>query len=130
MREPPTPREQDLLKCLSDHIAEHGRAPTYREVVAALGLAASTVCERITSLEKKGYLVRTGGSGAGIELVDEGEAVGPRPALPLPRRARFVPVAALPHIVAATIREDEDRRGVPREYRRADAIAARLRESL
>jgi SOS-response transcriptional repressor LexA len=130
MREPTTPREQDLLDYLREQIAEHGRAPAYRVLVAALGFAPSTVSERITSLERKGYLVRTGGSGAGIVLVDDGEAVGPRPVLPLPRWARYVPVAALPHIVAASIREDEERRDVPREYRRADAIAARLRESL
>lgn len=54
-----TKKQQTVLKCIEDCIAEKGYGPTVREICQELGLSSpSTVHVHLSSLEKKGYIKR------------------------------------------------------------------------
>ena len=50
----PTPKQTDLLRNIEAHLAEHGTAPTIRELTN--GKSTATIHKQLAALCKKGYL--------------------------------------------------------------------------
>lgn len=70
-----TPRQLECLKFLRAYIGEHGFAPTYEEITAALGLAGkSSVHRMIVELERFGHVRRHPFRNRAIEIVNPDEA--------------------------------------------------------
>ncbi|MCX5083421.1 MarR family transcriptional regulator [Streptomyces sp. NBC_00401] len=60
-----TERQQSVLAAIRAHIADHGEAPTVREIAAAVGLASpSSVLYQLRRLEEAGVVRRARGAGA------------------------------------------------------------------
>lgn len=57
MSEPLTDRQAQVLRVIHAHLGEHGRYPTYRELMAVFDMASTqaVVCH-LRSLEQKGYI--------------------------------------------------------------------------
>lgn len=54
-----TENQTRVLSFIGSHIAEHGYAPSHREMTAALGWSStSTVVDHLRALEKKGFISR------------------------------------------------------------------------
>jgi|LauGreDrversion4_2_1035121.scaffolds.fasta_scaffold191702_2 repressor LexA len=54
-----TPRQRQVLDFITDHICEHGFAPSIREICTAMEIKSTNgVSEHIETLCRKGYLVR------------------------------------------------------------------------
>jgi len=54
-----TPRQRQVLDFITDHICEHGFAPSIREICTAMGIKSTNgVSEHIETLCRKGYLLR------------------------------------------------------------------------
>ncbi|MFB7165411.1 MarR family transcriptional regulator [Streptomyces sp. NPDC056242] len=59
-----TERQRSVLAAIRAHIAEHGEAPTVREIAAAVGLASpSSVLYQLRRLEEAGIVRRSRGAG-------------------------------------------------------------------
>lgn len=72
MRERTTKKQQELLQFISDFLSEHNYAPSYREVMSALGYkSVSTVAVHVDALIAKGYLVKKDKSARSIRLASE-----------------------------------------------------------
>ncbi len=72
MRDRTTKKQQELLQFISDFLDEHNYAPSYREVMAALGYkSVSTVAVHVDGLIAKGYLVKKDKSARSIRLASE-----------------------------------------------------------
>jgi repressor LexA len=55
--EPLTKRQAEILAYITDYIAEHNYAPSYREIGQHFGLSSTaTIAEHVESLKAKGYL--------------------------------------------------------------------------
>src|SRR5688572_22586514 len=55
--DPLTKRQAEILAYITDYIAEHNYAPSYREIGHHFGLSSTaTIAEHIESLKQKGYL--------------------------------------------------------------------------
>jgi repressor LexA len=55
--EPLTKRQAQILQYITEHITDHGYAPSYREIGQHFGLSSTaTIAEHIESLKAKGYL--------------------------------------------------------------------------
>lgn len=66
-----TKRQAELLKFIREYHARHGMTPTYREMLAALGLASLSGIHRIVSgLEERGHIRRLPAHGRSIALCD------------------------------------------------------------
>lgn len=50
-----------LLDVLSTYIDTHGQGPRIAEIVELTGVSRSTVCDRLSVLEARGYIERAGG---------------------------------------------------------------------
>jgi len=73
MRERTTKKQQELLQFIGEFLAEHNYAPSYREVMAALGYkSVSTVAVHVDGLIAKGYLIKKDKSARSIRLASEG----------------------------------------------------------
>ncbi|MFF1732016.1 winged helix-turn-helix transcriptional regulator [Streptomyces sp. NPDC058247] len=60
-----TKRQQSVLIAIHAHIADHGEAPTVREIAAAVGLASpSSALYQLRRLEEAGVVRRARGAGA------------------------------------------------------------------
>jgi len=71
-RERTTKKQQELLQFISDFLSEHNYAPSYREVMAALGYkSVSTVAVHVDGLIAKGYLIKTDKSARSIRVASE-----------------------------------------------------------
>lgn len=71
-RERATKKQQELLQYIGDFIAEHNYAPSYREVMGALGYkSVSTVAVHVDGLIAKGYLTKLDKSARSIRLATE-----------------------------------------------------------
>lgn len=71
-RERATKKQQELLQFISDFLAEHSYAPSYREIMAALGYkSVSTVAVHVDGLIVKGYLVKSDKSARSIRVASE-----------------------------------------------------------
>lgn len=67
-----TPRQQQVLDFITEHIDGHGYPPTLREIAQHLGVKGTvSAIHHLEALERKGYLRREAGSSRGIALVRE-----------------------------------------------------------
>jgi len=57
-----TPRQRAVLEWIKEFIPVHGMPPTIREIGDAFGIKSSSVFHFLTTLERKGYIVRGGGA--------------------------------------------------------------------
>ena len=72
MRERTSKKQQDLLQYISDFLQEHNYAPSYREVMTALGYkSVSTVAVHVDGLITKGYLTKSDKSARSIRMASE-----------------------------------------------------------
>ena len=72
MRERTTKKQQELLQYISAFLGEHNYAPSYREVMVALGYkSVSTVAVHVDALISKGYLIKTEKSARSIRTATE-----------------------------------------------------------
>ena len=66
-----TERQERILKCIRDWIAEHGEAPSIREIGRSVGLSSnSSVAYQLDRMEQLGVIDRSlsRGRGRGIAL--------------------------------------------------------------
>jgi repressor LexA len=81
-----TPRQQQVLDGIAEHINHNGYPPTLREIAAELKISGTLgVIKHLQALEKKGHIEREAGNSRGIRLVNRrgtGET-GPGLALPI-----------------------------------------------
>lgn len=85
---PLTARQQAILDCIGQHVAERGYPPSVREIGEAVGLGSpSTVHAHLETLERLGYLRRDPTKPRAIE-------VRPNPSMPAAERrpARLIPL--------------------------------------
>lgn len=61
----PTPRQLQVLKAYDEFVAEHGYAPTYRELAKKLGVGYTAVSSMFDRLAARG-IVRNTGKARGI----------------------------------------------------------------
>ena len=67
-----TPRQQQVLDCIADHIEQNGYPPTLREIAGHLKISGTLgVIKHLQALEKKGYIEKETGSSRGIRLVGQ-----------------------------------------------------------
>ncbi|MGW3673589.1 LexA family protein [Streptomyces sp. NPDC005166] len=60
-----TERQLSVLAAIRGHIADHGEAPTVREIAAAVGLASpSSALYQLRRLEEAGVVRRARGAGS------------------------------------------------------------------
>lgn len=73
MTAPLTKRQKAMLDAIAAHLKEHGYAPTFKELGAALGLSSgATVHKHIVALVAMGYVLRTKHGGyRDIQLVPQ-----------------------------------------------------------
>lgn len=72
-RERATKKQQQLLQFISDFLNEHNYAPSYREIMTALGYkSVSTVAVHVDGLIAKGYLTKSDKSARSVRLASEG----------------------------------------------------------
>lgn len=73
-----TERQRDILNFIKEFQAEHGIAPTHREICDHFGFSSyGTVYKHLSLLEKKGLIRRDWNQKRGVELVEDPE---PEPA--------------------------------------------------
>ena len=66
-----TKKQQAVLDFLQDYMEEKGVSPSYREIMAGLGLTSvSAVAEHIDNLVAKGVLVKKPGEARSLEILD------------------------------------------------------------
>lgn len=66
-----TKKQTLILDFIGDYLSTRGAAPTYREIMSALGLSSvSAVAEHIDNLVKKGALKKVPGAARSLEIVD------------------------------------------------------------
>jgi SOS-response transcriptional repressor LexA len=71
-RERTTKKQQDLYQYIAGFLSTHNYAPSYREIMTALGYkSVSTVAVHVDGLISKGYLVKTDKSARSIRLASE-----------------------------------------------------------
>lgn len=72
-----TPRQRDILEMIRDNVAREGVAPTLEELGRRAGVSSkATIHKHLAALEDAGAIRIRRGRARGIELVEEGEAVG------------------------------------------------------
>ena len=73
-----TARQRALLDVISERVAEHGVAPSYDEMKAALGLASKNgVYRLVIGLEERGYIRRLPNKARAIEVLARSPACCP-----------------------------------------------------
>lgn len=66
-----TKKQLALLDFLQDFTAENGYSPSYREIMAGMGLSSvSAVAEHVENLVKKGALKKVPGAARSLEILD------------------------------------------------------------
>jgi repressor LexA len=71
--DPPTPRQAEALELIKKFQAEHGYAPTTRDMMALMGMKSpNAVMGHFKALEKRGLIVRDKNVSRGIRVVDTG----------------------------------------------------------
>ena len=71
-KERATKKQQELLQFIGDFLREHDYAPSYREIMAALGYkSVSTVAVHVDGLIVKGYLTKSDKSARSVRLASE-----------------------------------------------------------
>lgn len=86
-------RQQRMLRFIREHITEHGRPPTVREIGMAVGISSTSVVDyNLRVLERDGHLRRERELSRGIDLPDRGRP----PSIPvLGRIAAGEPIEAV-----------------------------------
>ena len=70
MAEKLTKKQKQIVDFISDFLEEKGFSPTYREIMAGLGLSSvSAVAEHIDNLVEKGVLKKSPGTSRSLEVV-------------------------------------------------------------
>jgi repressor LexA len=65
-----TPRQQQILELIQDHIAETGYPPTRKDIARIFGFSSANAAEdHLRALEKKGYIEILPGVSRGVRLV-------------------------------------------------------------
>lgn len=68
-REKATKKQQELLQYIADFLGENDYAPSYREIMGALGYkSVSTVAVHVDALIAKGYLTKSDKSARSIRV--------------------------------------------------------------
>lgn len=76
MRERNTKKQQELLMFIGEFLNEHNYAPSYREIMVALGYkSVSTVAVHVNGLITHGYLTKSDKSARSIRMVDAASSV-------------------------------------------------------
>lgn len=71
-RERTTKKQQELLQFITEFLSEHNYAPSYREIMTALGYkSVSTVAVHVDGLINKGYLTKSDKSARSVRLASE-----------------------------------------------------------
>ena len=71
-RERATKKQQELLQFISDFLGQHDYAPSYREIMAALGYkSVSTVAVHVDGLIAKGYITKSDKSARSVRIASE-----------------------------------------------------------
>jgi len=71
-REKTTKKQQELLQFIGDFLKEQPYAPSYREIMAALGYkSVSTVAVHVDGLIAKGYLTKADKSARSVRIATE-----------------------------------------------------------
>lgn len=71
-KERATKKQQELLQFISDFLNEHDYAPSYREIMSALGYkSVSTVAVHVDGLIAKGYITKSDKSARSVRLARE-----------------------------------------------------------
>lgn len=75
-RERATKKQQELLQFISDFLNEHAYAPSYREIMSALGYkSVSTVAVHVDGLIAKGYLTKSDKSARSVRVASISDSV-------------------------------------------------------
>jgi LexA DNA binding domain-containing protein len=70
----PTKKQRELLKFITEFIAEHGYSPSYREIMSGLNYnSVATVALHVNSLIKRGHLYKRDRSARSLEVVEPQE---------------------------------------------------------
>ena len=65
----PTKKQQEILLFISNYISQHGYSPSYREIMVGLNYnSVATVALHVSSLIKRGHLVKRDHSARSLEL--------------------------------------------------------------
>ena len=76
MRERATKKQQELLQFIKEFLGEHEYAPSYREIMVALGYkSVSTVAIHVDGLIAKGFLVKKEKSARSIRVAEVSDSV-------------------------------------------------------
>lgn len=71
-----TKKQQELLQFISDFLNEHNYAPSYREIMSALGYkSVSTVAVHVDGLIVKGYLTKSDKSARSVRIASVSDTV-------------------------------------------------------
>src|SRR5690554_6268084 len=92
-----TPRQNQVLDFIREHVARAGMPPTRAEIARALGFRSTNAAEdHLRALARKGAIALTAGTSRGIRLLGDTEA-----GLPVVGRvAAGAPILAEEHIEA------------------------------
>ena len=67
----PTKKQATLLKFIDNYTTEKNHSPSYREIMAGLGLSSvSAVAEHIDNLIEKGVIQKNPGEARSLEILD------------------------------------------------------------
>lgn len=74
-KERATKKQQELLQFISEFLKEHNYAPSYREIMVALGYkSVSTVAVHVDGLIAKGYLTKSDKSARSVRIASADES--------------------------------------------------------
>ncbi|MEK7668400.1 MAG: transcriptional repressor LexA [Gemmatimonadota bacterium] len=74
---PLTKRQREILDYLAEYIGDHGYAPSFEEIAAAMGFKSlATVHEHLSNLEQKGVIQRTYNESRSIEVLTRARQPG------------------------------------------------------
>lgn len=74
---PLTRRQREILDYLTRYIDEHGYAPSFEEIAAAMGYGSlATVHEHLSNLERKGVIRRSFNESRAIEVLSRARSPG------------------------------------------------------
>ena len=69
-----TGRQREVIAFIRGHQAEHGYAPTIREIGDAMGISSTNaVNDHLKALERKGRIRRTPGASRAIRILEVGQ---------------------------------------------------------
>ncbi|MFR0569636.1 transcriptional repressor LexA [Bifidobacterium apri] len=97
-------RQRQVLDAIRSHVAEHGYAPSFREIGDLVGLKSpSSVKHQLQVLADRGYIRIGAKKGRAIELVES----QPAPAQPTQQEATHQPAARIFPFPAANVSADD-----------------------